>query len=121
MRLNIMNIPVHKNCTNCGKCCGIIPATTEEVAEIRKYIVKNSIKPISNHKSTCPFRDEVKKKCLIYPVRPLICRLYGVAEGNMECPNGNSDHIDGRKFLEGIDMGNVEFLNCINWRDEVGK
>lgn len=67
MRLNIMNIPVHKNCTNCGKCCGIIPATTEEVAEIRKYIAKNSIKPISNHKSTCPFRDEVKKKCLIYP------------------------------------------------------
>ena len=39
----------------------------------------------------------------------------------MECPNGNSDHIDGRKFLEGIDMEDVEFLNCINWRNEVGK
>lgn len=32
------NIPRHKNCINCGGCCGVIPATQEEISTIRKYL-----------------------------------------------------------------------------------
>lgn len=118
MNYCILNIPEHKNCTNCGKCCGIIPSTKEEVEIIRKYIAENGIKPIKGDMATCPFRDEVKKKCLIYPVRPLICRLFGVTnEGVMRCPNGNSADIDGKKFLPcgKQSMDDMELLNYIKW------
>ena len=118
MNLNMLNIPEHKNCTNCGKCCGIIPATNKEVETIRKYIAENDIKPIKGDMATCPFRDEVKKKCLIYPVRPLICRLFGVTnEGVMRCPNGNSAEIDGSKFFaKGTqNVDDIKILNYIKW------
>lgn len=116
MSLNLLNIPEHKNCKNCGKCCGVIPATKKEVEAIRKYITERGIKPLSPKGSeTCPFRDNVQKKCLIYPVRPLICRLYGVAEGTMKCENGNSANIDGKRFLSNIKANDVEILNYIDW------
>lgn len=116
MNLNMLNIPVHKNCTNCGKCCGIIPATSEEVEAIRSYIAENDIKPVRSYTSTCPFRDEAQKKCLIYPVRPLICRLFGVAK-KAECPNGNSADIDGSKFFNfgNRSIDDIEILNFVNW------
>ncbi|MGN1105715.1 MAG: YkgJ family cysteine cluster protein [Huintestinicola sp.] len=114
----MLNIPIHKNCKNCGKCCGTIPATPEEISKIVDYINENDITPSGSYKSTCPFRDNRQKKCLIYPVRPLICRLFGVTKGNMNCPHGNSADIDGRKFLAGIDPNTIKFLNHIDWRKE---
>lgn len=96
--MNVYNIPEHKNCTNCGRCCGLIPATPDEIKEIRAYVSKHKIKAVNIRKMTCPFRDDKKKICLIYPVRPMICRLMGVVKG-MECPNGNTCELDGRKFL----------------------
>jgi hypothetical protein len=35
----------------------------------------------------CPFRDEERGRCLVYPVRPFICRLFGHVEW-MPCPLG---------------------------------
>lgn len=37
----LLNIPTHKNCTNCGECCGVIPANKAEVQEIREYLLKH--------------------------------------------------------------------------------
>ena len=110
----MLNIPAHTNCTNCGKCCGVIPATIPEINAIRDYIAVNGIHPIERKdKTICPFRDEKNKKCLVYPVRPIVCRLYGVAKGCMQCPNGNSAEIDGKKFLlEGFP---VKILNFMKW------
>ena len=111
--MNIWNIPKHKNCTNCGKCCGLIPASAEERTAIRKYLTENQISPVERaDKTICPFRDEKERKCLIYKVRPMICRLYGVAKGVMQCPNGNSAEIDGELFLIKED---VKFLNFEKW------
>lgn len=110
---NIFNIPNHKNCTNCGKCCGFVPASVSEVNAIRDYIAVNGIEPIARaDKSICPFRDEENKKCLIYPVRPIVCRLFGVAKGVMQCTNGNSAEIDGMKFLPKED---IKILNFERW------
>lgn len=109
----LMNIPKHKNCTNCGECCGIIPASIPEVNAIRNYIAVNGISPVKrDDKTICPFRDNKDKKCLIYPVRPIICRLFGVAKGEMQCPNGNTAEIDGMKFLE---KSNIKILNFEKW------
>lgn len=112
---SVLNIPKHTNCKNCGECCGIIPATAIEVNTIRKYITENNIKPVKRaDKTICPFRDDKAKKCLIYEVRPIICRLFGVAKGAMQCPNGNSAEIDGEKFLP-KDRSNISILNFERW------
>ena len=110
--INVLNIPKHTNCTGCGDCCGIIPATAAETETIRRYITDNGIRPIERaDKTTCPFRDDENKKCLIYPVRPLICRLFGVVKG-CQCPNGNTAEIDGMKF---ISKEEVKILNFERW------
>ena len=116
MKSMLENVPIHKNCINCGGCCRVIPATKTEINSIRKYLEdKPEIKAIANknrHKSLdCPFRDDEAKKCLIYPVRPLICRLFGVAKG-MKRPQGNSAEIDGMKFIQDK---SVKLLNQIIW------
>lgn len=107
----LYNIPRHKNCTNCGECCGLVPASQAEINTIRNYIATHNISPIQyKDKVTCPFRDNEAKKCLIYPVRPTICRLMGVVKG-MYCPNGNTCEIDGYKFLPKA----AELLNFVRW------
>ena len=111
---NILAIPKHTKCTNCGACCCVIPATIPEINAIRDYIAVNGISPIErSDKTICPFRDEENKKCLVYPVRPIICRLYGVAKGCMQCPNGNSAEIDGECFLPKMD--NIQMINFLKW------
>jgi Fe-S-cluster containining protein len=110
-----LNIPEHTNCKNCGECCGPVPASAKEVEKIRKYLKENNIVPRSNGLINCCFRDTENKKCLIYPVRPVICRLFGVDGcGRMQCPNGNSASIDGRSFLD-KDVESYQILNLVKW------
>lgn len=87
-------IPEHTKCDNCGECCYFILATKTEISKIQSYVTFHNIKPIK-HKDIgkCCFRDEKQKKCLIYAVRPTICRLFGVTRG-MECKNGNTANLD---------------------------
>lgn len=71
-------------CTNCGACCSNnLPMTEEEVKDIRRYVRRNHIQeqrhlpvvlagPVLD--LTCPFRDNQSQTCVIYTVRPAICR-----------------------------------------------
>lgn len=72
-------------CTGCGSCCtNFLPMTEKEVSIIRRYIKRNNVKeqkhfiPSSEPTvdMTCPFLDDSKScdKCLIYEVRPRVCR-----------------------------------------------
>jgi Fe-S-cluster containining protein len=71
-------------CTNCGGCCSnMLPVTTTEIDRIKEYVKENNIKIVTNNSpilntvdSTCPFRSNKLNKCLVYVVRPLICREY---------------------------------------------
>lgn len=74
-------------CVGCGQCCSsILPLSSSEIKEIRRYIKKHHIKeqkhcvPLVNPAVdlTCPFLMDSKKKdkCAIYPVRPKICRVF---------------------------------------------
>lgn len=93
-----LNIPIHKNCTNCGECCGAILVTKKEIDEIQRYLEKYpEVRQEASQREGkflhCPFRDDEKYRCSIYSVRPLVCRLMGVCKG-MTCKNGNSANIN---------------------------
>ena len=74
---------------NCGRCCGPVPVSQTDMEEIRRYVSLHSIEAMDNGPMTCPFLGQ-DKGCLIYAVRPLVCRLFGTVS-TMECPNG-CDH-----------------------------
>lgn len=67
-------------CSKCGECCtNILPVTQEEIDTIAKYVIKNKIRPQSHmlvmqNRLTCPYYNG--NKCLIYEVRPLICKEF---------------------------------------------
>ena len=113
----LINLPRH-NCRNCGECCTVIPANTAEITEIRGYLDKHPdirVRAIKRaHRGTCPFRDKKGRRCLIYPVRPMICRLCGVAAGCL-CRYGNTAAIDGYKYLTQHGLEDVQALNVIDW------
>jgi Fe-S-cluster containining protein len=59
----------------------VLPLSDGEVKRIKQYIKKHNIKEQRHNAMvgvdmTCPFRDEANKKCLIYEIRPEICRQF---------------------------------------------
>ena len=72
-------------CTGCGSCCtNFLPMTEKEVSIIHRYIKERNVKEQKHFipssmptvDMTCPFLDDSKScdKCLIYEVRPRVCR-----------------------------------------------
>lgn len=78
------------DCKGCGECCmESVGTNLIEFLNIYDYLTKNEelrkicmSKVIDYYfteyikKSPCPFKDN-ENRCLIYPVRPLNCRIYG--------------------------------------------
>ena len=91
-------------CDNCGECCRILTISifSIEFINIERYLDKNisreekeritketkinnqivemykeSAKKAPSH-FPCSFRDEQTKKCMIYPVRPFDCQMFGL-------------------------------------------
>ena len=114
------NIPAHKNCQNCGACCGIIPASETELKAIKKHLRKvPHIRKLASErqeidKTNCPFRNDEKRRCDIYRVRPTICGLMGVVKG-LRCKHGNSAELDGRVYLQSHRQEPFVILNAIDW------
>lgn len=79
----VFDFTINGECSNCGQCCSnFLPVSNKEIKNIHRYIQK---KKISEQKHfvpaasqtldwTCPFRDNSERKCVIYNVRPAICR-----------------------------------------------
>ncbi len=114
--VNVRYIPPHTRCVNCGECCGPVPITIDDYARISNYLQGNSYaREVVRRKHEplqCVFRDDVQRKCAIYSVRPMVCRLFGVAKG-MTCSHGNSAEIDSAGL---IDFGQT-FCGCQNSMD----
>lgn len=118
----LFNIPAHKGCQNCGDCCGMIPVSHDELQRIRDYIenypdIRAKAQQQAHVRDSCPFRDDEARHCLIYPVRPMLCRLMGVTEG-MQCKWGNSADIDGHPFIQGYELSEIILLNNLDWMDQ---
>ena len=76
-------------CSKCGECCtNLLPVSQKEVDIIQRYVITNKIRPqaqmlVMQNRLTCPYYDG--KKCLIYEVRPLICKeFYCYKKPNVE-------------------------------------
>ena len=77
----------HKgHCIKCGECCSnTIPLSQSEIETIRAYITEHKIEAVNHANNVkaagkvidavCPFLG-LDKRCAIYEVRPLICRLF---------------------------------------------
>jgi len=70
------------DCQHCHKCCGPIIWFEPEDLLIREYMQKNNIKRIlrtteefKQNGMKCPYISN--GRCIIYPVRPIVCRLQG--------------------------------------------
>lgn len=80
--ISITNFTCNGKCSNCGECCGdILPLSKKDIKEIDKYLKTHDIKPTPKKifailDNTCPFRDNEKKICKIYEVRPDICKYF---------------------------------------------
>lgn len=82
---NLFNFTKDGKCIGCGNCCSnLLPMSQKEISVIKKYMIKNRIKEAKHrlqivndsYDMTCPFRDNDKKICRIYPVRPEICKQF---------------------------------------------
>lgn len=84
MEAGVFDYTKNGECSNCGNCCSdFLPISPEEIRRIEKYIKKHGIKeqkhflPLASFPQadfTCPFRNNDERKCVIYPVRPAICK-----------------------------------------------
>lgn len=90
------------SCSGCGECCSdFLPLSKDELKRIKAYAKKNGLKPHWNSVAlltgandfTCPFRDNQKRRCDIYDIRPEICRSF-------ICTNSFDDAQNDRKLLE---------------------
>lgn len=75
----IVDNTVGGKCSKCGECCSnFLPISQEELDIIQRYVIKNNIKPqtevlVMENRLACPYWNH---KCLIYEVRPLICKEF---------------------------------------------
>lgn len=80
MNNQITNNTINNECSKCGQCCGaFIPFKKEEIKPIKEYVKRHNIKQTNRIakdqiKVLCPFYDEQKHVCNIYPVRPYVCK-----------------------------------------------
>ena len=101
-------------CTGCGRCCGESVRTHfVEFLNIYEYMKKHNLisKAFKERLLTfyftelvevreCPFRDH--GKCLIYPVRPLVCRLFGHIEENEHLAGLQATHAQNKEAADYI-------------------
>lgn len=99
-------------CSCCGNCCiPWCPITNEEYKIIKDYIEKNNIKPIplfdgKNYYMDCCFHDRTNKKCLIYEVRPEVCKNF-ICSSPFEKIDQDRKYFDRRADING-DSGNIK-------------
>ena len=116
MESGIYDFTENGHCSNCGQCCSrFLPISEKEKKTIRRYMKKHGIKeqkhllptaqPVEDW--TCPFRCESERKCLIYEVRPAICRDFRCdkpqkkIEASKKLYHGKYDAVDMRKEFFG--------------------
>ena len=119
MKSGVYDYTDNGKCTSCGQCCSnLLPLSSKEIKEIRRYIKKKRIKPckhfyptaVKMFDLTCPFRDNDKNICVIYEVRPAICRDFkcdkpkNEIRATKELYHGRYEAVDMRETFFGEDI-----------------
>lgn len=103
-----MNFCKNGVCSRCGGCCTpFLPMTKSEVKIVKEYLKKNpQIKERALNQPffkgndiyvRCCFYDSDKKECMIYPVRPFICRAYKCNQDESKIEN-NKNFVESRAY-----------------------
>jgi len=88
-------------CERCGKCCGPLGATAMELNIIDEHVRRHNIEVpeysqiefLANtivrttENTRCPYLKD--NECVVYKVRPTICRLFGTVAAHMNCAASN--------------------------------
>lgn len=71
----------------CGKCCGVLFPSLAEIRNVKDWCFVHHIayKEFTLELGDCRPYLSTEKHCLIYPVRPFLCRILGVIEP-LPCP-----------------------------------
>ena len=124
----ITNKTCKGKCSNCGECCSdILPLNAFEISRIRDYIKLHKIEECKHLEEgderidlTCPFRDRINNKCVIYPVRPFICKNFICSDSQEKIQRDKKLIHNKRKqysmrnlFYKGKDL-NLLFLDMLN-------
>ena len=121
-----MNFCKNNECSRCGECCTpFIPMTKSEVKTVREYVKKNpQIKERALNQPffegndvyvKCCFYDKDKKECMIYPVRPFICRAYKCNQDDLKIEN-NKNFMDSRACYN-TDLKNIHDFRSLLFND----
>lgn len=83
-------IPVSFCIAKCGVCCGPVFPSLAELRNIKKWCGEKHLEYRNfldiTEDGSCPYLN-AEKECLVYPVRPFLCRLAGVSVA-LACPVG---------------------------------
>lgn len=121
-----MNFCKNNECSRCGECCTpFIPMTKSEVKTVREYVKKNpQIKERALNQPffegndvyvKCCFYDKDKKECMIYPVRPFICKAYKCNQDDLKIEN-NKNFMDSRACYN-TDVKNIHDFRSLLFND----
>ena len=69
----------------CQDSCGPIGVSEGEGARVERI---GGRRLRFDSRLRCTFLDPNSGRCEVYEARPMICRLYGMIRGAMECPHG---------------------------------
>ncbi len=124
--LKIYNQITSTNCTKCGSCCGPIRWSVVEDIFIKEYMKTHNIKykmwsveQFIENDLICPYYDKLQKLCMIYKVRPLVCRLQGLVE-ELPCLKTTNKKMP-RQLVDQIQrcMSNLQ-KEVLKWRELKG-
>ena len=89
----LSSLPKMRCDSECGECCTIVPVSEREIEAIREYAKLKDVVPQHNGPRTiqCPFFQG--GGCAVYPVRPMLCRLYGHSP-RLQCPRGYNNNVN---------------------------
>lgn len=116
----IENFTCNGKCSGCGNCCtDFLPMSIAEVKRITSYLnahpeIKEQTHIHNNDMHIkCAFRDEVNNKCLIYPVRPQICRKFLCCQ-KLDTIIKTRDTIQASCFYNRMDFKTMQMSNMIS-------
>ena len=105
-------------CQHCNSCCGPIIWSEPEDILIKDYLYKHKIKRViwtkeefQQNQMRCPYL--VNNRCIIYPVRPIVCRLQGnICE--LKCKFSNKNNFIPKKDLNELRKKYFELIKKTN-------
>jgi Fe-S-cluster containining protein len=79
----------------CGECCGPSFASNKEYQEIIRYMREHHVVPKKNDGLRCPLYQD--GKCQVYPVRPVLCQIFGHTE-RLPCVRGYNENLPDKQI-----------------------